>query len=160
MREGLGLGRVQSLHFKSLTSMKNKLAFPLICYIYYIRKCRVRSQCKKGRVKNNAFYYWLVMNKIKPLSCLWIWSRTYTRNVLIFCVCLIVKSYLLKTRVSGITDLELIEFRLSKILEYDVRYLPELWGEIDFDKECVIINNSYCCLVAKLCLTLLRPHGL
>ena len=50
-----------------------------------------------------------------------------------------------------------IEFRLSKILEYDVRYLPELWGEIDFDKECVIINNSYCCLVAKLCLTLATP---
>lgn len=49
---------------------------------------------------------------------------------------LIVKPYLFKTRVSGITDLELIEFRLSKILEYDVRYLPELWGEIDFDKEC------------------------
>ena len=60
---------------------------------------------------------------------------------------------------SGITDLELIDFRLSKILEYDVRYLPELWGEIDFDKECVIINNSGC-LVAKLCLTLLQPHGL
>ena len=36
---------------------------------------------------------------------------------------------------SGITDVELIEFRLSKIFEYDVRYLPELWGEIDFDKE-------------------------
>ena len=48
----------------------------------------------------------------------------------------------------------------SKILEYDVRYLPELWGEIDFDKEYVSINNSYCCLVAKLCLTLLQPHEL
>ena len=55
---------------------------------------------------------------------------------------------------SGITDVELIEFRLSKIFEYDVRYLPELWGEIDFDKECVIIINSGC-LVAKLCPTLL-----
>ena len=61
---------------------------------------------------------------------------------------------------SGITDLELIEFSLSKILEYDVKYLPELWGEIDFDKEYVSINNSYCCVVAKLCLTLLQPHEL